>query len=164
MMWKLVYTWLKFRLKLRKPISVNAAAFCFQTEFQRATIWDVECVIDRVGVEDTRLEAKAKDSLSEDRPSRGHGQKCLRPRTKDTAASVLKKKRSSKKFFRQSPTLRRSQNFWLGRPKLQITCNDVIKIFQTRNFSWYKDIVGWKIWNRCLSALNHDFAKREGSN
>ena len=49
-------------------------------------------VFSRGGVEDTRLEAKAKDtnkseakdSLSEDRHSRGQGQECsrLRPRTK----------------------------------------------------------------------------------
>ena len=52
-----------------------------------------------------------------------------RPRTKDTAASVLRKRkeRTSKKFFRQPPIYRRSQDFWLGRPKPQITCNDVIK-------------------------------------
>ena len=62
------------------------------------------------GVEDTRLEAKAKntkkkkseakakDSLFEDRPSRGQGQECSRPRTKDTAASVLQKKDLQKKF------------------------------------------------------------------
>ena len=88
-------------------------------------------MIGRGGVEDTRLEAKAKDktknlrprpriqrkseakdSLSEDRPSQGQGQECSRPRsrTKDTAASVLQKK-SSKKFFRQSPIHRLSQNF-----------------------------------------------------
>ena len=64
--------------------------------------------VTRGGVEDTRLEAKAKDtkkseakdSLSEDRHSRGQGQKCSRPRprTKDTAASVFHKKRSSKNF------------------------------------------------------------------
>ena len=77
----------------------------------------------RGGVEDTRLEAKAKDtkkseakdSLSEGRPSRGQGQECSRPRprTKDTAARVLqkKKRKSSKKFFRQSLIYRRSQNF-----------------------------------------------------
>ena len=44
----------------------------------------------------------AKDSPSEDRPSRGQGQECSRPRTKDTAASVLykkKEKRFSKKFL-----------------------------------------------------------------
>ena len=61
-------------------------------------------VPNRGRVEDTRLEAKAKDSLFEDRHSRGQGQECLRPRTKDTSASVLqKKKRSSQKFFRRSP-------------------------------------------------------------
>ena len=91
----------------------------------------------RGGVEDTRLEAKAKDtkkseakakdSLSEDRPSRGQGQECSRPRTKDTAARVFQKKTSSKEFFRQSLIYRRRQNFWLGRLKPQITCNDVIK-------------------------------------
>ena len=73
-------------------------------------------VYTRSGVEDTSLEAKAKDtkkfeakakdSLSEDRTSQGQAQECLRsrPRTKDTGASALqKKKRSSKIFFRQSP-------------------------------------------------------------
>ena len=76
-----------------------------------------------------KSEAKAKDCLFEDRPSRGQGQECSRPRprTKDTAASVFHKKRSTKKFFRQSPIYRRSQNFWLGILKPQITCNDVIK-------------------------------------
>ena len=57
------------------------------------------------GVEDTRLEAKdtkksetkAKDSLTEDRPSRGQGQE-PRPRTKDTAVSVLQKKDLQKSF------------------------------------------------------------------
>ena len=70
----------------------------------------------RGGVEDTTLksqgqghkkksEAKAKDSLSEDRHSRGQGQECSRPRTEDTSASALqkKKKRSSQKIFRRSP-------------------------------------------------------------
>ena len=73
----------------------------------------------RDGVEDTRLEAKAKDtkkkseakakdSLSEDRHSRGQGQECLRPRPR-TQALVLskkkkkKKKRSSQKVFKRSP-------------------------------------------------------------
>ena len=90
------------------------------------------------GVEDTSLEAKAKDTkkseakdiLFEDRPSRGQGQECLRPRprTKDTDARVLpKKKKVFKKFFRQSPIYMRSQNFRLRRPKPQLTCNDVIK-------------------------------------
>ena len=77
--------------------------------------------LSRGEVEDTRLEAKdtkkaeakAKDSLSEDRLSRGQELECSRPRprTKDTAASVFQKKRSAIKFFRQSPIYRRSQNF-----------------------------------------------------
>ena len=76
---------------------------------------DATGIITRGGVEDTRLEAKAKDTkkseakakdiLSEDRHSRGQGQECSRPRprTKDTSASALKKKWSSQKFFRRSP-------------------------------------------------------------
>ena len=66
----------------------------------------------RGGVEDTRLEAKAKDtkkseakakdSFFEDRHSRGQGQKS-RPRTQAQVPSKKKKKRSSQKFFRQSP-------------------------------------------------------------
>ena len=73
----------------------------------------------RGGVEDTRLgakakakdtkkkkkteaKAKAKDSLSEDRTSRGQGQQCSRPRTKDTGASVLQKKKNVFKIFFQA--------------------------------------------------------------
>ena len=68
----------------------------------------------RGGVEDTRLEAKAKAKAKDTKKIRGQGQgqgqpfrgqnlSRPRPRTKDTAASVLQKKRSSKKFSRQSP-------------------------------------------------------------
>ena len=62
-------------------------------------------------VEDTRLEAKAKDTKkfeakAKDRPSRGQGQGQTlsrpRPRTKDTDASVLKKKKVFKIFFRRA--------------------------------------------------------------
>ena len=59
----------------------------------------------------TQKKSEAKDSLSEDRPSRGQGQECSRPRTKDTGASALEKKRFSKTFLRRSPIHRRSQNF-----------------------------------------------------
>ena len=45
-----------------------------------------------------KSESKAKDSLSEDRPSRGQGQECSRPRTKDAAASVLQEKGLQKVF------------------------------------------------------------------
>ena len=44
-------------------------------------------------------EAKAKDSLSEDRTSRGRGQECSRPRTENTAASVLLKKKVFRNIF-----------------------------------------------------------------
>ena len=60
------------------------------------------------------LEAKYKNA-------RGQG-----PRTQPQVLSKTNK-RSSKKFFRQSPTYRGSQKFLLGRPKPRITCNDVIK-------------------------------------
>ena len=78
-------------------------------------------VLSRGGVEDTMLEAKdtkksevkAKDSPTEDRPSRGQGQECSRPRTgmleakaKDQGhkrnCSPKKKKGLHKKFFSRS--------------------------------------------------------------
>ena len=83
----------------------------------------------RGGVEDTRLEAK--DSLSEDRTSQGQGQECSRPRprTKDTAASVLKKKGLQKFFSGDLQFIGVPRVFDWGRPKPQITCNDVIQNF-----------------------------------
>ena len=72
-------------------------------------------------VEDARLEAKAKDTKKIRGQGQGQpfrGQTLSRPRTgmleakaKDTAASVLQKKKVFKKFFRQSPIYRRSQDF-----------------------------------------------------
>ena len=44
-------------------------------------------------------------------PFRGQALSRPRPRTKDTAANVLQKKKSSKKFFRLPPICRRTQNF-----------------------------------------------------
>ena len=46
-----------------------------------------------------KSEAKAKNSLSEDRHSRAQGQECSRPRTKVTSASALQKKKGLQKFF-----------------------------------------------------------------
>ena len=76
-------------------------------------------IITRGGVEDTRLEAKAKDTKKirgQGQPFRG--QNLSRPRTgmleakaKDTGPIVLQKKRSSKFFFRRSPIQSRTQNF-----------------------------------------------------
>ena len=68
-------------------------------------------------------EAKAKDSLSEDRHSRGQGQECSRPRprTKDTkrkCSPKKKKKRSPQKFFRRSKKKKKrsSQKFFRRSP------------------------------------------------
>ena len=53
----------------------------------------------RGGVENTRLEAKAKDSPSEDRPSPSQGQECSRPSTKDTVGKCSPNKKSLKILF-----------------------------------------------------------------
>ena len=58
-----------------------------------------------------KSEAKAKDSLSEDRHSRGQGQECSRPRTQSASALQKKKKRSSQKFFRRSPKKKKKKVF-----------------------------------------------------
>ena len=70
-----------------------------------------------------KSEAKAKDSFSEDsfsedRHSRGQGQECSRPRTKDTSASALQKQRSSQKFLGdlQKKKKRASQKFFKRSP------------------------------------------------
>ena len=95
--------------------------------------------VTRGEVEDSRLEAKAKDTKKIRGQGQGQpfrGQTLSRPRTgmleakaKDQGHSrkCFPKKRASKKFFRQSSIYTRCQNFLLGRPKPQITCNDVIK-------------------------------------
>ena len=90
-------TLLQFLQLIRLRKSKRKKYLCFPLRIQiLAILFRVDCTINqfvtsRGGVEDTRLEAKAKDSLSEDRHSRGQGQECLRPRprTKDTSASAL---------------------------------------------------------------------------
>ena len=91
-------------------------------------------MLGRGEVDDTRLEAmakntkkseaKAKTKISpfEDRPSRGQGQECLRPRTKDASASVLQKKKAEKKRSSQKFCFRRS-------PEKHV----FLKIFQTHH-------------------------------
>ena len=90
--------------------SVTLSIFCKNLISDASTCDRTLLVITRGRVEDTRLEAKdtkkseamAKDSLSEDRHSRGQGQECSRPRTKDTSASALQKKKKKglhKKFL-----------------------------------------------------------------
>ena len=81
----------------------------------------------------TQKKSEAKDSLSEDRHSRGQGQECSRPRTKDTGASALQKKknlhknfsgdlqtkkRSSQKFFYRSPLKNVFQKFFQALHKI----------------------------------------------
>ena len=71
----------------------------------------------------SEAKAKAKDSLFEDIPSRGQGQECSRPRprTKDTAASVLRKKRSLNIFSGDLLFISGPKIFEWGTPKPQIT-------------------------------------------
>ena len=96
---------------------------------------------------------------AKDRNARGHGQG---PRTQAQAFS--KKRKGLQKIFSGNlQFIGVPKIFDWGRPKPQITWNDVIKIFPKRMFLWDKDIVGWKIWNRyCLFVRNQDFAKGEG--
>ena len=103
----------------------------------------------RGGIEDTRFEAKDTKNIrgqGQGQPFRGQTLSKPRPRTKDTAASVLQRKKVFKKSFSGNLQFIGVPRIidW-GRPKPQITCNDVIKKFQKRNFLWDKYIVGWKI-------------------
>ena len=81
----------------------------------------------RGGVEDTRLEAKAKDSkksetrdsLSEDRHSLGQGQECSRPRPRTQAQVFSKKEKKKKKkvfknFFQAISNLLAHPEFLIG--------------------------------------------------
>ena len=132
----------------------------------------------RGGVEDTRLEAKAKDTKKIRGQSQGQpfrGQNLSRPRTGMLEAKAAdeghrckhsQKKKGLQKFFsRDLQFIGVPRIFDWGRPKPQTTWNDVIKIFSKRKYLWDKAFVGWKIWNRCcLFACNQDFAKAEGFN
>ena len=57
-----------------------------------------------------KSEAKVKDSLSEDRHSRGQGQECSRPRPRTLEQVLSKKKKSSQKFFRRSQKKKRERS------------------------------------------------------
>ena len=80
----------------------------------RYCLYAIKPLDSRGGVEDTRLEAKAKDtkkseakaknSLSEDRHSRGQGQECSRPRTQKQVLSKKKKKKVFTKIFQAIST------------------------------------------------------------
>ena len=87
------------------------------------------------GVEDTRLEAKAKDTKKF--WGQGEGQTLSRPRTKDTDANVLKKKRSSnffsgylkKKVFKIFFRRKRSSKIFFKRSLLDETKKKVFADF-----------------------------------
>ena len=82
------------------------------------------------GVKDTRLEAKAKDSPSEDRPSRGQGTGMLEAKDQGRKRNCSPKKRFSKIFFRRSQKKGPTKFFSGGLQKKKKT----IKGLQT-NFS-----------------------------
>ena len=82
-----------------------------------------------------------------------------------TQPQVFSKKSLQKKILSDLQFIGVARIFdWGGGPEPQITCNDVVKNFQKRNFLWDKSIVRWKIRNHCLLALNRDFAKGQGLN
>ena len=86
---------------------------------------------------------------AKDRNARGQG---LGSKTQRQALS--KKKGLQKSFLDDLQIIGVPRIFDWRRPKSQITCNEVIKIFPNRKFLWDKDMKRWKIWNRCLSAGN----------
>ena len=86
-------------VKIMLQFAVKLLSDDFDTNYYVS--WYGLVIFCRGGVEDTRLKAKAKDSLSDDRTSRGQGQECSRPRPriKDTGASALQKKGVQKIFL-----------------------------------------------------------------
>ena len=84
------------------------------------TCKEICVVLDRGGVEDTRLEAKAKDTKKFRGQGQGQTLSRPRPRTKDTGACVLQKFffKFSKIFFKQSRK-KGLQNFFSGEKGLQ---------------------------------------------
>ena len=82
-----------------------------------------------------KIRGQTKDSLSEDRTSRGQEQECSRPRTKDTGASNLQKKKIFKNFFQAiSNSLAYSRIFDWGRLKPQLHEMTASKFFQRGSF------------------------------
>ena len=63
----------------------------------------------------TEKKSEAKDSLSEDRPSRGQGQECLRPRPRTQSQIVSKKKKVFKIFFQVFSCKKRLLKFFFRR-------------------------------------------------
>ena len=83
-----------------------------------------------------KSEAKAKDSLFEDRPSRGQGQECSRPRprTKDRAANVLQEKGLQKRFSGDLQFIGVPRIFDWGRLSHKSHAMTSSKIFKKRSF------------------------------
>ena len=75
-------------------------------------------MICRGGVEDTRLEAKAKDTKIFRGQGQGQTLSRPRPRTKDTGASVLQKKEGFQKNF-QAVSKKGLEKFFSGEKRLQ---------------------------------------------
>ena len=107
-----------------------------------------EKLLIRGGVEDTQLKAKAKVTKkirgqgqgqpSRERPSRGQGQECSRARlrTKDTGASVLKKKKKGlqKSFSGNLQLLSVARIFGWGGPNYKSHAMTSSKIFKPGTF------------------------------
>ena len=78
-----------------------------QSNLFRLYFIEKDIIRGRGGVEDTTFEAKAKDTkkskakdqVLEDRPFRGQGQECSRPKIKDTRCQCSPKKWSKKNFL-----------------------------------------------------------------
>ena len=88
-----------------------------------------------------KSEAKAKDSLSEDRHSRGQGQECSRPRprTKDTKRKCSPKKKKKKvftKIFQAISTKKRFPKNFSSAPQIfNIPKNSAVLEPRTGQFS-----------------------------
>ena len=102
----LLYMRLHFRVTELVQCSLFVNRLWHQELGFRSYVWSLS---HRGGVEDTRLEAKAKDTKKirgqgQGQPFRGQTLSRPRPRTKDTKRKCSpKKKRSSQKFFQRSP-------------------------------------------------------------
>ena len=127
---------------LRHTVSESTFVFLFLVSIART----------RGGVEDTMLEAK---DTKKPRPRLAFSrtdtleQTFSRPKAKDEGhrckcSPKKKKKGLQKSFSGDLQFIGVPRIFGWGRPKPQITCNEVIKIFPKRNFLWDKDME-WKI-------------------
>ena len=133
----------KFQAKLKSFSSIRDFSTLIRHNTHHVIKVLYQSVYTRDGVEDTRLEAKAKDSKKirgqvQGQPFRG--QALSRPRTgkleaKDQghSAGVLKK-RSLKSFSDDLQFIGVPKILDWERPKPQITFNDVIKNFQKKKF------------------------------